>query len=333
MKKTLSLVLSLLMILTTFTALPFNAFADTIISTVNLTYDSSAINLNTAYTEGEVDLRVRGNTDTEGEGYTISSSGLKYMPEDSWYGIGYGTEQVQSDRKYGIEYTLEVSDGFNWLDDVKAFASQTSITACPALTVNVNGVNRTDVTIEYNSYWNEVNIWVPIDFYEVHVHTNGWVSEGGNWYYYKDDVAATGWQAIGGKWYYFNADGVMQTGWVKSGNSWYYMSKSGAMVMGWQKVGSVWYYFNKSGAMATGWQKIGSVWYYFNGAGAMVTGWQKISGVWYYFRSSGAMQTGWAKISGSWYYFESSGKMLANTSKKIGSKTYKFNSSGQCTNP
>ncbi len=163
MKKSLSLILSLLMVITALTALPVNALADTAISAVNLTYDGGAIKLNTAYTEGEVNMRVRDYTDADGDGYTLHSSGLRYLPYDSWYGIGDGSNQVQSDRKYGIEYALELNSGYDWLDDVKAFTSQTAITECPAFTVNVNGVKRTDVTIQFNDYWKYVNIWVPIE--------------------------------------------------------------------------------------------------------------------------------------------------------------------------
>lgn len=162
---------------------------------------------------------------------------------------------------------------------------------------------------------------------------NGWAFEGGVWYYYTDGIAATGWKAVDKAWYYFSREGVMQTGWVKSGSAWYYMSKSGAMVTGWQTVSGKWYYFNASGAMVTGWQAIGGKWYYLNASGAMVTGWQRVGSAWYYLSTSGAMATGWLKSGGSWYYLESSGKMLANTSRKIGSKTYRFNSSGVCTNP
>ncbi len=176
--------------------------------------------------------------------------------------------------------------------------------------------------------------------FEGHIYTapepaveDGWNKIDGKWYFYKDNVAQTGWVKDGGKWYFMNSDGVMQTGWVKAGNAWYYMNSNGAMQTGWQKIGGAWYYFKSGGAMATGWQKVGSSWYYFLSGGAMKTGWQKVGSAWYYLQSSGAMKTGWLKDGGKWYYLEASGAMLANTSRKIGSKTYKFNSSGQCTNP
>lgn len=162
---------------------------------------------------------------------------------------------------------------------------------------------------------------------------NGWFKENGSWYYYKDDVAQKYWQPVDGQWYYLNSKGVMVTGWLQADGVWYYLSNSGAMVTGWQKIQNVWYYFNASGAMQTGWRYLSGTWYYLSSSGAMATGWQWIGNAWYHFNNSGAMQTGWLYDSGKWYYLESSGAMLANTSQRIGGKTYRFNSSGVCTNP
>ncbi len=141
----------------------------------------------------------------------------------------------------------------------------------------------------------------------------------GKWYYFKADGAmATGWQKIEGNWFYFTASGAIAKGWTKVSGKWYYFAtKSDGDVE----------------SMAIGWKKISGKWYYFNTSGDMVTGWKKVGGKWYYFNGSGAMRTGWLKSGGVWYYFNTSGAMLANTSQKIGGKTYKFNASGACTNP
>jgi len=180
----------------------------------------------------------------------------------------------------------------------------------------------------------------------------GWVAEGGKWYFYKNGEKVTGWLKDGNFWYYFTADGVMKTGWLQLGKNWFYLKSGGNMAIGWAKVGSeyyyfdangymktgwvqdggVWYYMKSTGAMATSWQQIGGVWYYFKSSGAMATGWLQVGGVWYYFKSTGAMTTGWLKLGSTWYYFHSSGAM-ATGSVKIGTKTYKFNASGACLNP
>ncbi len=161
----------------------------------------------------------------------------------------------------------------------------------------------------------------------------GWAKDGfGNWYYLKQGGAAyTGWKKISGKWYYFRTD----SGQMISGNS--------------AIIGGKLYLFSSSGAMkSNGWATLADgvsrsdkyvIWYYLNSDGSAVSGWKKISGKWYYFDKNGyeayMMATGWMKIKGKWYYFDEdkNGAMLANTSKKIGSKTYRFNSSGVCTNP
>ncbi len=101
---------------------------------------------------------------------------------------------------------------------------------------------------------------------------------------------------------------------------------------GWVEDDSGRYYYTEDVAV-TGWKKIDNFWYYFNSDGKMQTGWLKDGSSWYYLKSNGAMATGWLKDGGKWYYLDSSGAMLANTSRKINGKTYKFNSSGDCTNP
>ena len=199
----------------------------------------------------------------------------------------------------------------------------------------------------------------------------GWKTENGKKYYYKDGTKLTGLQLIDKAYYVFDADGVMQTGWQTISGKKYYFGSDGVMKTGWQKINKKWYYF-KAGVMQTGWQKVGGVWYYFK-AGVMVTGWQSIGGKWYFFKTDGSMaanewckgywlnkdgtwtfkkkatwnkdKTGWwfgcsgwyaknqwQKIDEKWYYFDKKGYIVTGT-RKIGSKTYKFNSSGVCLNP
>jgi len=146
------------------------------------------------------------------------------------------------------------------------------------------------------------------------------------------EIVPKGWYKVGTKWH-FSKDGADAKGWVKASGKWYYLNTKGEMVNYWQKISGKWYYFNSSGAMVTGWLKISGKWYYFNASGAMATGWQKVGSKWYYFNAGGDMKTGWLKSGGKWYYLDDSGAMVAGKSLKIGKKTYKFNSSGVCTNP
>ena len=179
------------------------------------------------------------------------------------------------------------------------------------------------------------------------VKEDGWVSEGKQWYYFKNGSKTTGWCKIANSYYFFDDSGVMQTGWLKRGNTWYYLQSSGAMSTGWVQVGDNWYFMNESGAMQTGWLKRGNTWYYLdssgimstgwvqdggkwyfmNESGVMQTGWLKRGNTWYYLSSSGAMHTGWLKLGNSWYYMKDSGAMVTGT-HVINGVTYKFNSSG-----
>ena len=157
---------------------------------------------------------------------------------------------------------------------------------------------------------------------------NGWITEGGQKYYYVNGEKASGWKTIGGKRYYFIApDYHMHTGWLSFGSTYYYMMSDGHMHTGWLSFGSTYYYLNSNGVRVTGWQTIDGKEYYFdengirrdnvkkegwqteNGKryyyknGVKVTGWQTIGGKKYYFAKDGKRQTGWQTIDGKRYYF------------------------------
>ena len=135
--------------------------------------------------------------------------------------------------------------------------------------------------------------WIALAFtnYEEAVkqqNKNGWVQEGGKWYYYRSGDKATGWLQLGSTWYYLKSDGAMATGWLQLDGVWYYLKSSGAMATGWLKAGNTWYYLKASGAMATGWLQLGKTWYYLNSSGAMLTGEHTIGSVTYLFDENGA---------------------------------------------
>ena len=120
-----------------------------------------------------------------------------------------------------------------------------------------------------------------------------------------------GWQKIDGKWYYYNADGTAKRFWNKINGVWYYMNTYGEMQTGWKKIGGVWYYFKSSGAMVTYLQTINGKKYYFNGSGAMQEGWIDFSdGKHYFLDGDGAMQTEWTTVDGKTYYLGKTGVMV-----------------------
>jgi FOG: Glucan-binding domain (YG repeat) len=81
--------------------------------------------------------------------------------------------------------------------------------------------------------------------------TTGWLTEGGNWIYMRENGSrATGWLKDGNVWYYLSSNGIMMTGWVQTSGHWYYLANGGAMQTGWIKDNSgSWYYLDYSGAM------------------------------------------------------------------------------------
>ena len=125
---------------------------------------------------------------------------------------------------------------------------------------------------------------------------NGFYTENGDTYYYKNGKKLKGWQTIDGKKYYFFSTGKQKTGWLTyQGNKYYFQSssipKNRYMVTGWRqdKAGAR-RYFDKNGVLATGWYTISGDRYYFNPTtGVMKTGWKYVGKDRYYFTSSGIM--------------------------------------------
>lgn len=155
----------------------------------------------------------------------------------------------------------------------------------------------------------------------------GWVSSGGMWFYFIDDVIQTGWLWIGNAWYYLGDNGVMQTGWLLQSDLWYYLNSGGDMQRGWAFVNGRWFFMNPSGIMQTGWLNTAGQTYYLFGDGAMATSWNFIVSEWYFFAEGGQLQRGWLDQGGSRYYLDENG-VMARGFKVIDGKEYFFNSSG-----
>ncbi len=99
---------------------------------------------------------------------------------------------------------------------------------------------------------------------------DGWVTENGNTYYYKDGEKVKGWFDDGkGTYWYFDKDtGIMRKGWLDDGkgNHWYFDKTSGQMKKGWfsDGKGATWYFSKTSGQMLKGLHKIDGKLYYFD---------------------------------------------------------------------
>ena len=139
----------------------------------------------------------------------------------------------------------------------------------------------------------------------------GWVSYGGNWYYYLDSVLMKGWLPLETGVYYLDpATGAVQTGWqLIDGSYYYFMPSTARMATGVQRIFGSYYLFDEDGTVHLGWLEYGSAKYYYDpDTGKLVTGWQLIDGSYYYFMPSTAqMATGVQKISGYYYLFDEDG--------------------------
>lgn len=151
------------------------------------------------------------------------------------------------------------------------------------------------------------------------VTTPGWQSQGGFWYYVKDNGEAAANELIeniNGSSYYFNYEGVMQTGMIRTyvnGELHSYITNaSGAIVKGgWIKDGFEWYYTDVDGNICKN-QWIGN--YYVTSEGTMAVGETEIDGTIYVFDENGYKQTvigeqsGWKLADGTWYYYTADGE-------------------------
>ncbi len=181
---------------------------------------------------------------------------------------------------------------------------------------------------------------------------SGWAQDvWGNWYYVlKDGTCATGWQSVGGTWYYFAPDGgQMYIGaWVIDGKD-YFFNGSGAWVKkpanGWNSASTTYYSstgkaykytewaYYQNGKAVKGWKQIGGKWYYFYDYGNMAadTYIEDGSGKFYFMNADGSLRTtaGWVQetysdgTKGNWFYTDSKG-VCATGWKKISGKWYCF---------
>ena len=106
---------------------------------------------------------------------------------------------------------------------------------------------------------------------------DGWLKEGGHWYFYKDgETVKNGWaQDSKKKWFYLGSDGKMVTSkWIKWKENWYYLKADGEMAANeWIKDKTGWCYLGNDGKMLAGsWVRWKNNLYYLDGNGHMVTG-------------------------------------------------------------
>jgi len=165
-KKIILLFLSVILIVPA-ASVPVKTSASEIISTVNLNVDFEAIALTLDSTEGDVSTRSTHGVNVSPIYLSVNqrNSGLYYMKNDTVYGIGDGSSDVESSRNYYLRICLQTGFAdFSWPASVMSIPrfEHRLITALSGFTVYVNGSNRTDLYVEYNSYFDSPFILVPI---------------------------------------------------------------------------------------------------------------------------------------------------------------------------
>ena len=161
----------------------------------------------------------------------------------------------------------------------------------------------------------------------VATNKNGWYSEGGSWYYYRNGKKATGWLDEGGQRYYLDpSTGARRTGWVTVGSQRYWFRTSaacgpvGSMGRGWLDDGGQRYFLDRSsGAMRTGWLDDGGRRYWLRTdascgpVGSMGRGWLDQGGRRYFLdRTTGAAATGVHVVDGRVCNFASDGALASD---------------------
>lgn len=242
--------------------------------------------------------------------------------------------------------------------------------------------NNVDIDFGYVDYtkiitprWSAVSTYEPsttpdLDWDDSDVSTgkNGWVTENGYTYYYKNDEKVKGWQKINGKYYYFSSkagalfkdtlltssknnicyvdeDGARVTNtWVSWEGKRYYMGSNGYAVKGSQKIGERYYFFDETSAYMYKSRKViakdGNIYYAGSNGWCCNFGFKTITEDGkkntYYFGKNAKAYKGWHTINGKKYYFykgntQGSAVMARNITLTSGSGVVSvFNKNGVC---
>ena len=146
-----------------------------------------------------------------------------------------------------------------------------------------------------------------------------WIKTEAGWVYYnsKGALLKNAWQKDPYGWCYLGADGLMATNkWVKDTVGWCYVGDSGYIVKGkWVRDYTGWCYVDSNGYMvADRWVRDYKGWCYIDRTGHMATNrWAKDSSGWCFVDANGYMVTNkWVRDSGGWCYVNAGGHSIQN---------------------
>ena len=166
--------------------------------------------------------------------------------------------------------------------------------------------------------------------YSTLIYPNGFITRGGNTYYYKNYRMQFGFVEDGGNTYFMNADGTLyKNGWLGDGTNMFYMDTSdGHMLHDAVTIGSKNYYFDANGLMYRGPLTVDGKSYLYGADGAMVYGWYTdAAGTRYYDTDGSMVMNGFKTIDGVNYYFDATGLRQSGLIN-VGGVTYLFDANG-----
>ena len=159
------IVMALVMIFAFLPMVNGQAYAATDISRVDLTYDPEILDLNTAYTEGEIyDLLNSRVANVETAGVRIHNVFLDRIDNGMPASCSNSPEYISADKEYVIAYYLRLDEGYAWYDGLLGLAEYTSAAACHGFEVYVNGTKCTDYHVWTDLYPGRpyIVIFVPL---------------------------------------------------------------------------------------------------------------------------------------------------------------------------
>ena len=115
--KILAILLSMVLVIG---MIPASAFADTVVTELNFTYDEAACKIDTSLTEGQVDSAIGKNSSLDETAMANFSADLAYLDQGTWYIVADGTNQVSSDKQYAVFFGVRLKDGYSWPEGVSS---------------------------------------------------------------------------------------------------------------------------------------------------------------------------------------------------------------------
>ncbi len=304
MKKVVSLLLSIVMIIGVLFGLNLNAYAKSNEgSWVKDNYGWRYVYEDGTYAKDDIYDIGNGSFYFNEEGYMIT--GWRYINQ-VWFYFEPSGYMVKGWKNISGSYYYFDKDGEMAYDKFVYDEDETG-----EYIYNIYYVDENGVWIPNKWMKNSVGYWYLFGD-GTYPRDDGIVEDGRLYFFDRDGYLRIGHFTIGGYNFYSNEQGYL-VGWHLLGNGWHYLNSSGYPIRNtWQYIDGYWYFFDEYGVIYTGLVNIAGEKFFFNESGQMITGWRYIENNWYYFNSEGYMQKYWQKIGNKWYYFDSTGVMQTN---------------------